>query len=85
LNFNSAIASVGTQFANGLKGTEASLTAAFLNESDAPEPTTITTYVTDPANASIDNLSADINAGIESGKASVSNYFGSKIEKQSKP
>jgi hypothetical protein len=85
LNFNSSIASVGTQFANGLNGTEDSLTAAFLNENDAPEPTTITTYVTDPANASIDSLSADINAGIESGKASVSDYFGSKFEKQSKP
>jgi hypothetical protein len=75
LNFKSGIASVGAAFANGLAGTEASLTAAYLNENEAPQPTTITTYVTDPLNANIDNLSASINAGIESGKAAAAEWF----------
>jgi len=74
-NFKAGIASIGSQFANGLAGTEASLTAAFLNENDAPQPTTITTYVTDPLNVNIDNLSASINAGIESGKAAAAEWF----------
>jgi len=75
LNFKSGIASIGAQFSNGLAGTEAELTAAFLNEDEAPQPTTITTYVTDPLNANIDNLSASINEGIESGKAAAASWF----------
>jgi hypothetical protein len=85
LNFKAGIASVDAQFANGFAGTEAELTAALLNENDAPQPTTITTYVTDPVNANIDKLSASINTGIESGKAAAANYFGPKFSNSSKP
>ena len=85
LNFKAGIASVGAQFANGFAGTEAELTAAYNNENNAPQPTTITTYVTDPVNANIDKLSASINAGIESGKAAAANYFGPKFSNSSKP
>lgn len=85
LNFNSAIASVGTQFTNGLDQTQNLLTLALLNETESPQPTTVTSYVTDPLNAKIDNLSSSINSGIESGKAAASDYFGSKFSNSSKP
>jgi len=85
LNFKSGIASVGAAFANGLAGTEASLTAAYLNENEAPQPTTITTYVTDPLNANIDNLSASINAGIESGKEAAGKWFSGDSVTKGKP
>lgn len=85
LNFKSTIASVGTQFKNGLDQTQNLLTIAALNETEAPQPTTITTYVTDPMNSKIDDLSSSINSGIESGKALVADYFGSKLNNSSKP
>jgi len=85
LNFKSGIASVGAAFANGLDVTEASLTAAFLNEDGAPQPTLITTYVTDPLNSNIDSLSTSIVSGIESGKAAAADYFGAKAENSEKP
>ena len=85
LNFNSAIASVGTQFTNGLDQTQNLLTLALLNETESPQPTTVTAYVTDPLNAKIDSLSSSINSGIESGKAATADYFGSKFNNSSKP
>jgi hypothetical protein len=85
LNFNSAIASVGTQFSTSLSQTQNLLTLGLVNENEAPQPTTVTTYVTDPLNAKIDNLSASINSGIESGKAAASDYFGTKYSNSSKP
>lgn len=84
LNFNSAIASVGTQFSTSLEQTQNLLTLALVSET-APEPTTITTYVTDPLNAKIDSLSSSINSGIESGKSATAEYFGSKFSNSSKP
>ena len=84
LNFNSAIASVGTQFSTSLEQTQNLLTLALVSET-APEPTTITTYVTDPLNSNIDGLSSSIVSGIESGKAAAADYFGSKASNSSKP
>jgi hypothetical protein len=85
LNFNSAIASVGTQFSTSLNQTQNLLTLALVNENEAPQPTTITTYVTDPVNAKIDGLSSSIVSGIESGKAAAADYFGSKSKNSEKP
>jgi len=84
LNFNSAIASVGTQFSTSLEQTQNLLTLALVSET-APEPTTITTYVTDPLNSKIDGLTSSIVSGIESGKAAAADYFGSKASNSSKP
>ena len=85
LNFNSAIASVGTQFSTSLSQTQNLLTLGLVNEDEAPQPTTITTYVTDPLNSNLDGLSSSIVSGIESGKAAAADYFGSKFSNSSKP
>jgi hypothetical protein len=85
LNFKTAVASVGTQFTTSLSQTQNLLTLALVNENEAPQPTTITTYVTDPLNAKIDGLSTSIVSGIESGKAAAADYFGAKAENSDKP